>query len=414
LDAEAFCEWAGKHLQTEYEYEWAARGPEAPEYPWGKIWHNNADYCNWGAKVQDPKTHEADTWPVGSRPRGRSWVGAMDTVGNVAEWTGSVFCLYPGANPKLWHEYLGAVNIIRGGTAVDQEQLVLRPAARNFIGTGLSGPPYLSNRYAWVGFRCAWWFQPGANQAPYIERRVARGRLRVPVLNNFGEVEKPGDLDLDRVGGSVAENWAPSEAQNGEYVQGRAKAVVLIPRRWLVDSDVKAEDDTLSFARAKSKEGLLKESESEGPMVLLGAFHTDVKLTKVWVRKKLTPEEKLAAAKTKKRGRAEPPALVEGACAPGSYVLAVWHKLLVLVDGSREFVCSLTAPDKVASLDVKKVKEGQLPPCKVQVDDAVNLINGTLTLPLATGKTADPLLWVIVNFSLEAQPEDLVTENGWR
>jgi hypothetical protein len=134
----------------------------------------------------------------------------------------------------------------------------------------------------------------------------------------------------------------------------------------------------------------------------------------VWVRKKLTPEEKLAAAKTKKRGRAEPPALVEGACAPGSYVLAVWHKLLVLVDGSREFVCSLTAPDKVASLDVKKVKEGQLPPCKVQVDDAVNLINGTLTLPLATGKTADPLLWVIVNFSLEAQPEDLVTENGWR
>jgi hypothetical protein len=338
----------------------------------------------------------------------------MDTVGNVAEWTGSPFYLYPGANPKLEHEYLGAVNIIRGGTAVDQEQLVLRPAARNFIGTGLSGPPYLTNRYAWVGFRCAWWFPPGANQAPYIERRIARGRIRAPVLNKFGEVERPGDLDLDRVGGSVAEDWNLPDAQNGEFVRGRAKAVVLIPRRWLVDSDVKAEDDALSFARAKSKEGLLKESESEGPIILLGAFHTDVKLTKVWVRKKLTPEEKAAAAKVKKRGREEPPALVEGACAPGSYVLAVWHKLLVLVDGSREFVCSLTAPDKVASLDVKKVKEGQLPACKVQVDDAVNLINGTLTLPLATGKNADPLLWVIANFSLEAQPEDLVTENGWR
>lgn len=415
LDAEAFCEWAGKHLVTEEEFEYAGRGPEGFTYPWGNVWHDDKEllFCNWGARNVNPATHAPDTWVVGWRPRGRSWVGAVDMLGNVAEWT-SVLQPYDEKqreDPKMPREWFGAVRVIKGATAVDQEQAVLRLAYRNFVGDGFNhAPPYVQNRYAWVGFRCAWYQQPGRNQAAVVIERLNRG----------GRLKKE-EVATDALAGSVAENFNP-EGKDGVWVNGRAKAVLLLPRRFVVNGDVEAakDKDAINLVKIKTKSGLLSESATEHPRLILGGFHTDVPLAKVGLRMKVKPpaneEERKEREKEekKKRGRNEAPATEEGTCAPGSYLLMLWHGRLALCDASMEFVCFLTPAGKQVTLDVRKLKDDEKPVCKVAVDDTVQLVNGQFMVPLLTGKGSDAGLWVTGSFSVDAPAQDIESPNGWR
>jgi formylglycine-generating enzyme required for sulfatase activity len=107
-DARAYCQWAGRDLPTEAQWEKAARGTDGRLFPWGNDDLNGA-LANFEKNV-------GDTTKVGTYPAGVSVYGAFDMVGNVWEWVKDRFGYYTGErleNPQGSAD--GQERVLKGG-----------------------------------------------------------------------------------------------------------------------------------------------------------------------------------------------------------------------------------------------------------------------------------------------------------
>jgi formylglycine-generating enzyme required for sulfatase activity len=143
FDAKAYCESRGGRLPSEAEWEYAARGPDNLEYPWGNDFvADNVVYGGYSGGAA-----------VGSRPDGVSWVGAMDMSGNLWEWTSSIYQDYPYKSDDGREDSSDTNNlrVFRGG-AFSITFPFVRSTGRSFD---------LPNKYNnLVGFRCVRDFDP--------------------------------------------------------------------------------------------------------------------------------------------------------------------------------------------------------------------------------------------------------------
>ena len=147
-EAQAYARWAGARLPTEVEWEkacvWDPQAGRRRRWPWGDG-PPTAELANLGGGALGPAQ-------VGAYPAGASACGVEQLIGEVWEWTSSVFAPWPGFTPMLYDtcsapHFGGTYRVLRGGSWATAPGAV-RPSFRNW--------DHPVRRQVFSGLRLAW------------------------------------------------------------------------------------------------------------------------------------------------------------------------------------------------------------------------------------------------------------------
>ena len=139
--AKTYCEWAGRRLPTEAEWEKAANGTDGRIFSWGDG-EPTTNLANFNNNV-------GGTSMVGAYPEGKSAYGVLDLAGNVSEWvadsySSSYYSQSPDKNPQGPEE--NNYRILRGGSWISDSNRLRATSRVRYIADFVD----YNN-----GFRCA-------------------------------------------------------------------------------------------------------------------------------------------------------------------------------------------------------------------------------------------------------------------